>query len=249
MTRRIGILTGGGDSASLNAVVRAVTKHAILSYGWEVVGIEHGFKGLVENRTRPLDMASVRGILARGGTMLGASNHSNPFRYPVNVNGRVEPRDLSERALVNLTSLGLSALVVVGGDGTMDIAVKLGKRGARVVGVPKTIDNDLAATDITCGYPTAVEVVTQALDRLHTTAESHDRVMLCEVMGRYAGWIALEAGLAGGADVILIPEIPYRLERIARAIEERKRHGLTYALIVVAEGARREGGALAVATW
>ena len=247
MTQRIAILTGGGDSASLNAVIRAVTKHAILGQGWEVIGFEHGFRGLVENRTRPLDMAAVRGILARGGTILGASARSNPFRYPVEMNGRVEPRDLSERALANLTSLGVSALVVVGGDGTMDIAAKLGQRGARVVGVPKTIDNDLPVTDSTCGYPTAVEVATQALDRLHTTAESHDRVMLCEVMGRNAGWIALEAGLAGGAHVILIPEIPYRLERIAAAIEERRRQRITYALVVVAEGARRDGGAPAVA--
>jgi 6-phosphofructokinase 1 len=247
MAKRIGILTGGGDCPGLNAVIRAVTKHAILNYGWEVIGIEDGFQGLFEERYQVLNMASVRGLLARGGTILGSSNRANPFRYPFRLaNGKEEVRDVSDECLQHLTELNLEALVTVGGDGTMIMSQGLIDRGARIVGVPKTIDNDLAATDYTFGFQTAVEIATEALDRLHTTAESHDRVILCEVMGRYAGWIAMSAGLAGGADVILIPEIPYKLDRVIESIQARKRKGITFAIVVVAEGAKPQGGELAV---
>ncbi|MBI4510526.1 MAG: ATP-dependent 6-phosphofructokinase [Deltaproteobacteria bacterium] len=248
MAKRIGILTGGGDCPGLNAVIRAVTKHAIISYNWDVIGIEDGFQGLYEKRYQPLTSGSVRGLLVRGGTILGSSNRANPFRYPIKLpDGREEVRDVSEEVLRNLAELELEALVAVGGDGTMQMAQGLLERGARIVGVPKTIDNDLSATDFTFGYQTAVEIATEAVDRLHTTAESHDRIILCEVMGRYAGWIAMAAGLAGGADVILIPEIPYRLERIVSAIEDRKAKGITFSIIVVAEGAKPLGGESAVA--
>jgi 6-phosphofructokinase 1 len=244
---RIGILTGGGDCPGLNAVIRAVTKHAIGSYGWDVVGIEDGFRGLVERRTRVLSLDEVRGLLTRGGTILGSTNRANPFKYPVKLaNGTEEIRDVSQQVIDNARALGLDAVVAVGGDGTMSMARELGELGLKLVGVPKTIDNDLASTDYTFGFQTAVEIATEALDRLHTTAESHDRVMLCEVMGRYAGWIALASGMAGGADVILLPELPYRVDRVVEAIETRGRRGISFAIVVVAEGARPEGGQLAV---
>ncbi len=247
-SKRIGILTGGGDCPGLNAVIRAVVKHAIGDLGWEVIGIEDGFQGLVEKRYRTLTSHDVRGLLTRGGTILGSSNRANPFKYPVKLPGGGEVvRDLSGDVLNNLEELRLEALVAVGGDGTMIMSQGLIERGARIVGVPKTIDNDLEATDYTFGFQTAVEIATEALDRLHTTAESHDRVLLCEVMGRYAGWIAMEAGLAGGADVILIPEIPYQVERVAQAIQARKRSGISFSIICVAEGAKPLGGELAVA--
>jgi 6-phosphofructokinase 1 len=245
---RIGILTGGGDCPGLNAVIRAVTKHAILRFGWEVIGIEDSFKGLVDRRVQPLSIEKVRGLLTRGGTILGTTNRANPFKYPVKrADGIEEIRDVSQVVLDNIADLGLDALVCVGGDGTMSMAHTLGERGARIVGVPKTIDNDLAATDYTFGFQTAVEIATEALDRLNTTAESHDRVILCEVMGRYAGWIALAAGLAGGAEVVLIPEIPYDIERVVATIVGRKKRDISFAIIVVAEGARPSGGELAVA--
>jgi phosphofructokinase-like protein len=244
---RIAIMTGGGDCPGLNAVIRAVTKHAVGDLGWEVLGIEDGFRGLVERRAQPLTIPKVRGLLTRGGTILGSTNRSNPFRYPVKLpDGREEIRDVSDRVMENLRWLGIDALVAVGGDGTMSMARDLGAKGARVVGVPKTIDNDLEATDYTFGFQTAVDVATEALDRLHTTAESHDRVMICEVMGRYAGWIAITAGLAGGADVVLIPEIPYQIDRVVESIRRRGRYGLTFSIVCVSEGARPEGGALAV---
>jgi len=245
--KRVGILTGGGDCPGLNAVIRAVVKHAILDYGYDVIGVEDGFQGLYEKRYQALTMASVRGLLVRGGTILGSSNRANPFKYPVKLpGGGEEARDVSAEILANLAALDLEALICVGGDGTMIMSQGLIERGARIVGVPKTIDNDLSATDFTFGYQTAVEVATEALDRLHTTAESHDRVILCEVMGRYAGWIAMAAGLAGGADVILIPEIPYQIDRVIAAIKRRREHGLTFSIIVVAEGAKPAGGERAV---
>jgi 6-phosphofructokinase 1 len=248
MPKRVGILTGGGDCPGLNAVIRAVTKHSILTYGWEVVGIEDGFLGLYERRYRKLEANDVRGLLHRGGTILGSSNRANPFQYPCKLpDGREEIRDVSAEVLKNLAELQLEALIAVGGDGTMSMCSQLIDRGARIVGVPKTIDNDLPATDYTFGYQTAVEIATEALDRLHTTAESHDRVMLCEVMGRYAGWIAMAAGLAGGADVILIPEIPYDVARVVEAVHARKRNRIPFAIVVVAEGARPLGGDRAVA--
>jgi 6-phosphofructokinase 1 len=245
--KTIGILTGGGDCPGLNTVIRAVVKHAALTHGWEVVGIEDGYQGLYERRYRRIAVNDVRGLLRRGGTILGSSNRCNPFRYPIKLpGGGEEIRDVSETVLKNYHELGLEALVVVGGDGTMQMSQQLMERGARIVGVPKTIDNDLLATDLTFGHTTAVEIATEALDRLHTTAESHDRVILCEVMGRYAGWIALAAGLAGGADAILIPEIPYRPERVAEAVRARGRAGITFSVVCVAEGARPEGGEHAV---
>jgi 6-phosphofructokinase 1 len=248
MTRRIGILTGGGDCPGLNAVIRAVVKHAGFSHGWEVVGIEDGYRGLVERRYKLLTLNDVRGLLTRGGTVLGSSNRCDPFAYPMRGEGGKEVYvDVSEQVLRNLDDLGLEALIAVGGDGTMQMSQKLIDRGARIVGVPKTIDNDLDATDLTFGHVTACSIATEAIDRLHTTAESHDRVMLCEVMGRYAGWIALRSGIAGGADAILIPEMPYSVERVARAIRRRSAGGVSFSIVCVAEGARPEGGEHAVA--
>jgi ATP-dependent phosphofructokinase / diphosphate-dependent phosphofructokinase len=244
---RIGILTGGGDCPGLNAVIRAVTKHAIGDLGWDVIGIEDGFRGLVDRKVQRLDLDKVRGLLTRGGTILGSTNRANPFKYPVKLpGGGEEVRDVSDTVIENLRSYGIDALVAVGGDGTMSMSRDLAEKGARIIGVPKTIDNDLGSTDYTFGFQTAVEIATEALDRLHTTAESHDRVMVCEVMGRYAGWIALTAGLAGGADAILIPEIPYQIERIVEAIRVRGRRGTTFAIVCISEGARPEGGTVSV---
>jgi len=241
--RRIGVLTGGGDAPGLNAVIRAVVKTAINEYGWEVLGIEDGFEGLLfQRQPRLLTHEDVRGILPRGGTILGTTNRGNPFAYRVEVDGHVEVRDLSRDALTRIQQLELDCLVVIGGDGSLRIALELSRLGAPIVGIPKTIDNDLSATDITFGFDTALHTATDALDKLHTTAESHHRVMILEVMGRNAGWIAIEAGLAGGADVILIPEIPFRLDSICRAIDQRDRMGRRFSLVVVAEGAMARDG-------
>jgi 6-phosphofructokinase 1 len=250
MSTRIGILTGGGDCPGLNGVIRAVTLHARQTYGWEVVGIRNGFEGLYEEDYIDLTASTVQHLLPRGGTILGSSNRANPFAYPVKIpDGRVEIHDVSTRCLANLAKLELHGLIIVGGDGTMSFGQKFIQRGAtRIVGVPKTIDNDLEATDYTVGFQTAVEVVVQALERLHTTAESHERIMICEVMGRYAGWIALTAGLAGGAHVVLIPEIDYDIDRVIDSFHRRHGRGVSYSLIVVAEGAKPKGGALSVAT-
>lgn len=248
--RRIGLLTGGGDCPGLNAVIRAAFRAATLRHGFEVVGIEDGFLGLIRYAPgskagwRVLSADCVRGILPRGGTILGTSNKADPFRFAEpGPDGRMIEKDVSDRVVRACADLGLHALICVGGDGTMEIAHKLAKQGVRVVGVPKTIDNDLSATDFTFGFDTAVGTAVDAIDRLHTTAESHDRVMFLEVMGRHAGWIALHAGVAGGADVILIPEIPYSVAAIGAAIERRKAAGRTFGIIVVAEGARPLGGA------
>ncbi len=243
MKKRIAILTGGGDCPGLNAVIRAVVKGAILNQGWEVIGIEDGFDGLLNPaKCRPLSLDDVRGILPRGGTILGTTNSGNPFAYPVERNGRTELQDLSDRVVAHVRELGIAALIVVGGEGSLKIALELMKKGVPVVGVPKTIDNDLMETEVTFGYNTALETATYALDKLHTTAESHHRVMVMEVMGRYAGWIALESGMAGGADVILIPEIPFRIEKICSAISAKREKGARYSIIVVAEGAYPCGG-------
>jgi phosphofructokinase-like protein len=242
--KRIGLLTGGGDCPGLNAVIRAVVKTATSRYGWEVIGIEDGFEGLIlPDRTRKMDAASVRGILPLGGTILGTTNRANPFNYPVTTaDGRIERRDVSSQMIDRIAELGLDALVVIGGDGSLHIAQRFFEMGTPVVGVPKTIDNDVGSTDITFGFDTALDVATQAIDRLHTTAESHHRVMLVEVMGRNAGWLALESGLAGGADVILLPEVPFAATRIDAKTEERDRAGSKFSIVVVAEGARPEGG-------
>ncbi|MBU2575150.1 MAG: 6-phosphofructokinase [Elusimicrobia bacterium] len=243
---KIGILTGGGDCPGLNAVVRGVTK-AALRKGWEVIGFKDGFKGVVEGRSERLDDRDVSGILIRGGTILGTSNTANPFSYTIRPLGSIEaPKDLSGLAVKNLEKLGVNALVAIGGDGTLNIAYKLHKKGFPVVGVPKTIDNDLSATDVTFGFDSALTVATEAVDRVHTTAESHQRVMIVETMGRYAGWIALRAGIAGGGDIILIPEIPYRAQDIAKAVADRRRRGKNFSIVVVAEGARPEKGEMTV---
>src|SRR5450432_1322266 len=236
MSTRIGILTGGGDCPGLNGVIRAVTLHARQTYGWEVVGIRNGFEGLYEEEFIDLTLHGVQQLLPRGGTILGSSNRANPFAYPVQLpDGRVEIHDVSNRCLSNLAKLDLHGLIVVGGDGTMSFGQKFIARGAtRIVGVPKTIDNDLEATDYTVGFQTAVEVVVEALDRLHTTAESHERIMIVEVMGRYAGWIAMHAGVAGNAQVILMPEIPYDIDKVVEHIKARYGFGRRYCIVVVA---------------
>lgn len=243
----IGVLTGGGDCPGLNAVIRAITKTAINVYDYEVIGFIDGFKGLVENNYITLDLETVSGIAHTGGTILGTTNRDNPFRYMTGgTPENPEFTDQSDRAVGNLKKLGLDGLIVIGGDGSLNIAYKFYEKGIPVVGVPKTIDNDLSATDVTFGFNTAVDTASQALDRLHTTAESHHRVMILEVMGRYAGWIALHAGISGGADVILIPEIPYDIEKVIKKIKERYRQNKKFSIIVVAEGARSKDGEMVV---
>jgi len=240
--KRIGVLTGGGDAPGLNAVIRAVVKTAVIVYGWSVIGIEDGFEGLLgDTATRPLDVGDVRGLLPRGGTILGTVNRGH-FATRM-VNGQCVKNDaVFEEAVRNIGRLGLDALVVIGGEGSQTIAYELSKLGVPVVGVPKTIDNDLLGTDLTFGFDTALDTATEAIDRLHTTAESHDRVMLVEVMGRNVGWIALQSGVAGGADVILIPEIPFYVEKAAAKVLERQSQGRDFSIIVVAEGAKPAGG-------
>jgi 6-phosphofructokinase 1 len=241
--KRIGVLTGGGDAPGLNAVIRAVVKTAINVYGCSVIGIEDGFDGLLSQpRWRPLIADDVRGLLPRGGTILGTVNRGR-FATHV-VEGRVVKNEAAyKEAADNLARLGLDGLVVIGGDGSQQIAYEFSLMGVPVVGVPKTIDNDLVGTDLTFGFDTALDIATEAIDRLHTTAESHDRVMLVEVMGRHAGWIALQSGIAGGADVILIPEIPFHIEKVAAKIAEREASGRHFSILVVSEGAKPAGGA------
>ncbi|MFA6584379.1 MAG: ATP-dependent 6-phosphofructokinase [Elusimicrobiaceae bacterium] len=246
MSKTIGILTGGGDCPGLNAVVRAAAKTA-LRLGWKVIGFQDGYAGLVENRYLNLDDNAVSGILTRGGTILGTSNIANPFAYTIPPFGSPEkPADMSEKTRTVVKEHGLDALIAIGGDGTLSIGLKLSEIGLPVVGVPKTIDNDLAATDVTFGFDSALAVATDAVDKLHTTAESHHRVMILETMGRYAGWIALRSGIAGGGDVILLPEIPYTDEEVCKAIQRRVRRGKHFSIVVVAEGAVHEGGELTV---
>ncbi|HHQ49226.1 MAG TPA: 6-phosphofructokinase [Acidobacteria bacterium] len=242
--RQIGVLTGGGDAPGLNAVIRALTKSAILDHGVRVIGFNDGFSGMVEMKTRELGLADVRGILPRGGTILGTTNRGNPFEYVERLaDGTERVSDASGTVARNYERLGLDALVVIGGDGTLSIAHRLmEEHDIPVVGVPKTIDNDLAATDRTFGFATAVEVATDALDRLHTTAESHHRIMLLEVMGREAGWIALHSGVAGGADVVLIPEIPFDVEPVIAKVWARQNRGTPFSIVVVAEGAHAKDG-------
>ena len=240
---KIGILTGGGDAPGLNAVIRAATKTAIIDHGWEVVGIKDGFQGLIEpEHTVPLTLKSVRGLLPRGGTILGTTNRGNPFHYAENRGGENVFIDKSDDVLDRMKTLGIDVLIVIGGDGSLSIARDFIRKGARMVGVPKTIDNDIMATDLTFGYSTAIATATEAIDKLHTTAESHHRVMVLEVMGREAGWIALESGISGGADVILIPEIPFHYEAIVRKIAERAAQDIKFSIVVVSEGAFPEGG-------
>jgi len=228
---KVGVLSGGGDAPGINAVIRAVVRKGIQHYGYEIVGIKDGWHGLLEGQFLPLDLKSASGILPRGGSILGTSR-TNPFKHE---NG-------PEIILKNAKKEGIGAVVVIGGDDTLSVAHKMGDFGLKCVGVPKTIDNDLAGTDYTFGFMTAVTIATEALDRLHTTAETHKRVMILEVMGRYTGWIALEAGLAGGADVILIPEKPFDIDEICEFIKRRHERGRNFSIVVVAEGAKPKGG-------
>ncbi len=240
---RIAILTGGGDAPGLNAVIRAAVKTAVQEYQCEVLGIRDGFEGLLEEGgVFPLTLESVRGILPKGGTILGAANRGNPFARRVIRDGKEVIEDSSAEVMARIESLDLDALVVVGGDGTLRIARDLYAQGVPVVGVPKTIDNDISGTEVTFGFDTAINMATEAIDRLHTTAEAHHRVMVLELMGRDAGFIALHAGVAGGADVILIPEIPFTFDAVCRKVQRRISSGRPFSILSVAEGARPVGG-------
>ena len=228
---KIGVLSGGGDAPGINAVIRAVVRKGIQNYGYEIVGIKDGWRGILEADFSRLDLKSVSGILHRGGSILGTSR-TNPFKREKG----------PEKIVENARKAGIEAVVVIGGDDTLRVAYKMGEYGLKCVGVPKTIDNDLWGTDYTFGFHTAVAIATEALDRLHTTAEAHHRVMILEVMGRYTGWIALEAGIAGGADAILIPEKPFDIEEVCEYIKRRQERGRNFSIIVVAEGAKPKGG-------
>lgn len=242
-------MTGGGDCPGLNAVIRAVVKTGIGQYGFEIFGVEDAFDGLIDldshapDGNRWLTLRDVRDLVSRGGTILGTSNRGGPFRYVVpGPDGKEIETDVSDVVMENMRKVGLDAIISIGGDGSMAISKRFMDKGMAIIGVPKTIDNDLGATDQTFGFDTAVGIATEAIDRLRDTAASHDRVMLVEVMGRDAGWIALHAGLAGGADAILIPEIPYRIEALAKMVESRGIGGKRYSIIVVSEGAKPVGG-------
>jgi ATP-dependent phosphofructokinase / diphosphate-dependent phosphofructokinase len=246
---RIGITTGGGDAPGLNAAIRAVAVSAH-GRGWEVLGIRQGYRGLIEPSPDGivlLDREAVRGITHLGGSILGTTNRGDPFNYPVLKDGALVPEDVSDRVVSRARELGLNALVVVGGDGSIALAAKLLARGLpRVIAVPKTIDNDLYGTDQTFGFDTAVDTATDALDKLHSTAQAHERVMVVELMGRNAGFIALHAGIAGGADVILIPEIAFNIQRVCEKIRSREANGRHFSIVVVAEGARPIGGEVVI---
>ena len=236
--RTIGISTGGGDCPGLNAVIRAAAKCAIQKYGWRVIGITDGFDGLIyPERSHELTLKDISGILPRGGTILGTTNRGNPFAWKsTDAAGREVVTDVSAQAVENARKLGIDAVIVIGGDGTQAIGLQLYRKGLKTVGVPKTIDNDLSATEVTFGFDSALHTCVEAIDKLFSTAESHHRVMVCEVMGRDAGWIALEAGIAGGAHVILLPEIPFTIQRVCDYILEREKAGKRFSVVVVAEG-------------
>ena len=237
--RCIGICTGGGDAPGLNAVIRAAVKCAILKYKWKVIGIPDGFDGLIwPEKSYELTLKDVSGILPRGGTILGTTNRGNPFKYCTVENGQEVIRDISGEVIGNSRKLGIDAVISIGGEGSQAIALELFQSGMKIVGVPKTIDNDLSATEITFGFDTALATATDAVDKIHTTAESHHRIMVVEVMGRDAGWIALEAGIAGGAHVILIPEIPFTIEGVCAFVKERESYGKRFTIMVVAEGVK-----------
>lgn len=239
--KRIGILTGGGDCPGLNAAIRAVVKAAVGIYNWEVYGIETGFEGLIKKRYRPLGPDDVRGIINKGGTILGATRRHDPFHYVEEAGKGAKTGDYSQAVLQHASELGLGGLVVVGGDGTLTVAERLWRMGLPLVAIPKTIDNDVSGTDVALGFSTAVVTAMEALDKLHSTAESHNRVMVVEVMGNKAGWIGLESGISGGADVILIPEIPFSVEKACDKIEARKRVGRPFSVVVISEGAMAVG--------
>lgn len=241
--KKIGVLTGGGDAPGLNAVIRAVVKTAQNDYGCEVLGIRNGYDGFLNpDGLIPLGQDEVRGILPRGGTILGTANRGNPFARKVVRDGVEVVEDTSGEVIAAIHRLGLDALVVIGGDGTLHISQELYDRGVPVVGVPKTIDNDISGTEVTFGFDTALTTATEAIDKLHTTAESHHRVMVLELMGRDAGFIALHSGVAGGADVILIPEIPFDYERVAEKVRRRQQVGRHFSIIAVSEGAKPSDG-------
>lgn len=240
--RRVGLLTAGGDCPGLNAVIRAVAKCLMFEHGITVIGVMDGFKGLVENNARELSMDDVSGILTVGGTILGTTNRENPFKYPVRQGEQTVFQDRSSDVLDTVERMRIDLLVCIGGDGTQSISHQLMQKGLRVIGVPKTIDNDLHGTDMTFGHDTAVTVAAEAIDRIHTTAMSHHRVMVVETMGRYSGWIALRAGIAAGGDILLIPEIPYHIESICRHVKQRSERGRRFSIVVVAEGAKPVGG-------
>lgn len=246
--RRIGIVTGGGDCPGLNAVIRGAVHRLVRHYDVEVYGSEDAYNGLLEDppRVRRLDLAAVSGILTKGGTILGTTNRGDPFQYPVRApDGTLTLIDNAAKLKQRIDEHGLEGIISIGGDGSLAIAKRLMvEHGIPMIGVPKTIDNDVAGTDFTFGFWTAVQTATEALDKLHSTAESHDRVMVVELMGRHAGHLALAAGVAGGADVILIPEIPYDIDAVVRKIEERRAHGLTFSMVAVAEGAFPKGGSI-----
>lgn len=244
--KRIGVLTGGGDCPGLNAVIRAVVKTAENEYGTEVVGFFDGYEGVVENRYRSLDMKDVPGLLSMGGTILGTSNRADPFRFPVLQGDDYVYLDRSQQAIMNFESLGLDALIAIGGDGTMAASGGLVAKGMPIVGVPKTIDNDLVGTDVTFGFDSALNTATWAIDKIHTTAQSHHRLMIIEVMGRYAGWLALGSGLAGGGDIVLMPEFPYDLEAVCEQVKLRKSQGKNFSIAVIGEGAKPAGGDMVI---
>jgi phosphofructokinase-like protein len=228
---RVGVLSGGGDAPGINAVIRAIVRKGIQNYYYEIIGIKDGWRGLLEGEYMSLDLKAASGILPRGGSIIGTSR-TNPFKH----------ESEADKILQNAKKAGIGAVVAIGGDDTLSVAHRMGELGLKCVGVPKTIDNDLAGTDYTFGFMTAVSIATEALDRLHTTAETHHRVMILEVMGRYTGWIALEAGLAGGADTILIPEKPFDIKQVCKYIKDRQKRGRNFSIIVAAEGARPKGG-------
>ena len=240
--RRLGILTGGGDCPGINAVIRAVTKSALYRYNIEMIGFNNGFKGLVENEAWLIGEAAASGILHRGGTILGTTNRDNLFSFRVTgAAGELSYEDRSADALRHIDEWNLDGLIVVGGDGSLTLAHRFTEMGLPVIGIPKTIDNDLGATEVTFGFDTAAATATEALDRLHTTAESHHRIMVLEVMGRNAGWIALQAGMAGGADIVLIPELPFNYEQIIAKVLQRRSRGKRFSIVVAAEGSFPEG--------
>jgi len=245
--RRIGVLTGGGDCPGLNAVIRAIVKTAKHDYDLEIIGFSDGYEGLIENRYRNIDLEDSSGILARGGTILGTSNRADPFRFPVLQDEEYIYLDRSSQAVRNFESLGLDTLIAIGGDGTMAASGGMAKKGLPIIGVPKTIDNDLYGTDVTFGFDSACVTATEAIDKIHTTAQSHHRVMIVEVMGRYAGWLALCSGLAGGGDIVLMPEFPYEIEAVCDAVRTRNARGKTFSIVVVGEGSRPIGGEMTVA--
>ena len=241
--KRLGILTGGGDAPGLNAVIRAAVKTAIYEYGCEVVGIRDGYDGFIdEGGVIPLGIEDVRGILVRGGTILGAANRGNPYARKVIRDGKEVTIDVSDEIIKGIERLNLDALLVLGGDGTLHSAHELCLKGAPIIGVPKTIDNDIGGTEATFGFDTAVTTATEAIDKLHTTAEAHHRVMVLELMGRNAGFITLHAGVSGGADVILIPEIPFKFEAVMAKVRQRVNRGYLFSIVAVSEGAKPVSG-------